>query len=60
MEKIIQIISSIDSETQKTFYIGLTSDGRICTSFNLKKWRLKKTPDLKELKVTEEEPQLHV
>lgn len=48
MEKIIYLTSSLDSETQKTVYVGLTSDGRIFRSHNLKKWKLVSTPNFND------------
>lgn len=44
-ERIIEITTSKDTETNKTIYVGLTDLGRIFTSYNLKKWKLKSLPN---------------
>lgn len=44
MEKVIQIISSIDTQTQKTVYVCLTDKGNLFKSFDLEVWDYASVP----------------
>lgn len=57
-EKVIQIISFLESSTQQNLVLGLTSDGRIFKSYDLLSWELIVLPDLSEDEVKVKEDKL--
>lgn len=50
-EQIVQIISQLDTEVQKTSYLALTDKGNIFKTYDLELWDIVTLPDFKDKKI---------